>query len=99
MIVSMPRCGVVSGVGILPDRSLSEAEDPVSPAHDRPHRRIGFQRRRIYSHCLAFQQTTIRQHAQQPQENPAVRFHIDTQTTANTKMQSMFQKQNKSLQM
>jgi hypothetical protein len=50
---------------------------PVVPPHDGTHGRIGFQHGCIHAHGFAFQQAPIRQHAQNPQEHFAVRFHID----------------------
>ena len=47
------------------------------PAHDRPQRRIGFQSGSIDGDCIPFQQALFGQHAQYPQENLAMRFHVD----------------------
>ena len=48
----------------------------VSP-HDRTHRRVGFQRGRVDPHRLALQQPLISQQFQNPEEDLAMRLHID----------------------
>jgi hypothetical protein len=47
------------------------------PPHNRAHRRVRLQRRRINRDPLAFQQPTIGQHAQHPAEYFAMRVQID----------------------
>ena len=50
---------------------------PAVPPDDGTDGRIGFQRCCIHAYRLAFQQTTIGQYTQHPQEHFPVRFHID----------------------
>ena len=50
---------------------------PVVPPDNGTHRGIGFQRGGIHTYRLAFQQTSIRQYSQHPQEHFPMRFHID----------------------
>src|ERR1035438_876549 len=47
------------------------------PPHNRAHRRVGLQRRRINRDPLAFQQASIGQHTQHPAEYFAMRVQID----------------------
>lgn len=48
---------------------------PVIPPPDRPHRRIGFQRRPIDGHRLPIHQTIAPKHLQHPPEHRLVRLH------------------------
>ena len=49
----------------------------IVSSHDGTHRRVGLQRGRVDPHGLAPQQSLISQQFQNPEENLAMRLHID----------------------
>ena len=71
-----PGRSLDAGLPRQPGEKFVVAGAVVAP-HDRAQGRIGFQRGGIHAHPAAFQQISIRQHAQHPQEHLAVRLHID----------------------